>query len=178
MEIERKFLVRDATLRDVPGLQLIEIESIYLDLDKLDEAGEALGHLGFRESLDPKEIRVSKHVTDTSSRYWLTTKVGGASISRAESMSELDEKTYLKVVKNFGLSVVNKKRFKFDYLRKTFELDVFPDAKIMMLEIELDKEDQLFALPPFVNIVREVTGDERYYNSNIAEPLVLQTQTS
>jgi CYTH domain-containing protein len=48
----------------------------------------------------------------------------------------------------------------------------------MMLEIELDKEDQLFALPPFVNIVREVTGDERYSNSNIAEPLVLQTQTS
>jgi len=174
MEIERKFLVRDAHLRDIPGLQLLEIKSTYLDIPKLMDHGASLGIILGEES-GPREIRVSKVTHEEQVEYWMTVKVGGATLSRAESASKLDEATYNKVVKNFGESSLSKKRFKFNYLRKTFELDVIPDARMMILEIELDTEKQPFVVPPFVNIIREVTGEKKFYSANIASALTLRS---
>jgi CYTH domain-containing protein len=37
---------------------------------------------------------------------------------------------------------------------------------LLLAEIELDSEDEKFILPPWVT--KEVTGDDRYYNSNLA----------
>ena len=173
VEIERKFLVREATLRDVAGLQLIEIESIYLDIDRIVAKGEDLGLLGFADQVGHKEVRIGKYESGDDVEYWMTTKIGGPGISRAESMIEIDEKEYLKLAKNLGMSILRKKRFKFDYLRNTFELDVFPDDKMMVMEIELKSENQFFALPPFVTVVREVTGEPKYYSGNIAKPATI-----
>jgi CYTH domain-containing protein len=173
VEIERKFLVREATLRDVEGLKLIEIESIYLDIDRIVSKGEDLGLLGFANQVGHKEVRISKSECEDKVEYWMTTKIGGPNISRDESMIELDEAEYLKLAGNLGSSILRKKRFKFDYLRNTFELDVFPDDKMMVMEVELESEGQFFALPPFVNIVREVTGEPEYYSGNIAQPVTI-----
>ena len=50
-----------------------------------------------------------------------------------------------------------------------FEIDVYPfwtDRAIM--EIELDSEEREVMLPPFIEVIKEVTGDGRYTNAAIA----------
>jgi adenylate cyclase len=44
-----------------------------------------------------------------------------------------------------------------------FEGDLYP---LVVAEIELQDSDQVYALPPFVG--RNVTDDERFYNSRLA----------
>lgn len=39
------------------------------------------------------------------------------------------------------------------------------------MEIELEDESQSVRFPPFISIIREVTGDKRYTNSAIAKHL-------
>ena len=49
----------------------------------------------------------------------------------------------------------------------TWEVDVFEgdNQGLIIAEIELDSEDQRVEIPPWA--VKEVTGDPRYYNSNL-----------
>lgn len=169
MEIERKFLINEANLSKAENLRLFDIESTYLDTTLLTAHGANLG-ISFDNVDGPFEVRVSRTKSADSLVYELVVKVGEKALSRDESIHEIDEAQYNKVVKAFGKSRVNKKRFKFEYLRNTFELDLFPDSS-MLLEIELDSESQLFVLPPFVSVVKEVTGDPKFYNSVIAKPL-------
>lgn len=49
------------------------------------------------------------------------------------------------------------------------ELDVFSDG-MTVLEIEGIMPDEDFTLPPFLELVREVTGDHTYANTNLAKP--------
>lgn len=48
-----------------------------------------------------------------------------------------------------------------------FEVDEFYGANegLVIAEVELSSEDESFMRPPFLG--REVTGDKRYYNSNL-----------
>ena len=170
-EIERKFLVRDADLSEME-LRLYDVHQVYLDV----EAINGLDLPGIPKVANPDltrheaRIRHTKHGDEH--KYWLTTKVGERSIKRAETEVEIDVDIFNKLKDAFGQSEVKKKRFTFTYLRKTFELDVFPDSRMMLLEVELDNENQLFAVPPFVDIIREVTDDLDYYNFNLATKIV------
>lgn len=165
-EIERKFLVSDADLRDL-SLELTSITSTYLDTDKIFKIGSSLG-LPSRPPSANYELRASKLISDESTKFLLTSKVGPYSITRAESTCEIDASTYEDVVHRFGVSQIRKKRFKFTYLRKLFELDVYQEPELIMLEVELNSETELFAVPPFVSIIKEVTGDPMFYNKNIS----------
>ena len=170
VEIERKFLVREASLKAAENITLTEIESVYLNHSKISTLGVNHG-LTLQDSEAPLERRVTKRETDSIVKYFLTLKLGGQTLSRVESEIEIDEQAYKYMGDNFGESVVNKKRFTFDYANNTFELDVFPDVRLLLMEIELSDEKQLFELPPFVRIVRDVTGDKRFYSSNLGQPL-------
>ena len=166
-EIERKFLVRDADLAEVE-LKLYDVHQVYLDV----EAINSLDLPGIPKVASPDlsrheaRVRHTKHGDDHE--FLLTSKVGERGIKRAETETKIDVDIFNKLKDTFGQSEVKKKRFVFTYLRKTFELDVFPDSRIMILEVELTKENQLFAVPPFVDIIREVTEDKDYYNFNLA----------
>jgi CYTH domain-containing protein len=63
---------------------------------------------------------------------------------------------------------IRKTRHVFSYGGRVFELDVFerpPD--IVLLEVELPSEDAPVELPPFDGL-REVSGDDRYSNAELA----------
>lgn len=51
----------------------------------------------------------------------------------------------------------------------TFEVDEFfgENAGLVVAEIELDKENEVFERPPWLGT--EVTGDRRYYNSSLVK---------
>ena len=63
--------------------------------------------------------------------------------------------------------LVEKLRYKIEYQGFIWEVDEFrgDNEGLIFAEIELAAPDQEFALPDWIG--REVTGDPRYYNSNL-----------
>ena len=68
-----------------------------------------------------------------------------------------------------AMPVVEKYRTKILYSGKIWEIDEFEGQNkgLIMAEIELNSEDETFAIPPWIG--QEVTGDIRYYNSYLAQ---------
>lgn len=67
--------------------------------------------------------------------------------------------------------IVEKKRYKIPFAGFTWEVDEFFGANqgLIVAEVELESEDQPFEKPPWIG--PEVTGDPKYFNSNlIANP--------
>lgn len=64
--------------------------------------------------------------------------------------------------------VVRKTRFYVPYEGHTWEIDRFEGdlSPLITAEIELPSEDTPYDIPPFIG--RNVTGDNRYYNSSLA----------
>lgn len=60
---------------------------------------------------------------------------------------------------------IEKKRYTLAYQGFTWEIDEFfgLNAGLIVAEIELETEDQIFARPAWIG--QEVTGDPRYYNA-------------
>ncbi len=63
--------------------------------------------------------------------------------------------------------LIEKNRYKIEYGGFTWEVDEFfgENDGLVVAEIELDSEDQSFKKPNWVG--QEVTGDVRYFNSNL-----------
>lgn len=65
-------------------------------------------------------------------------------------------------------TVIDKTRWLVDYGGHLWEVDEFHGAQqgLVVAEIEVTTPDEKYPLPPFVG--EEVTGNPRYYNSNLA----------
>ena len=51
-----------------------------------------------------------------------------------------------------------------------FEIDIYPEWKdCALLEIELINENEEIIFPKEIEIIKEVTGDENYYNYFLAQ---------
>ena len=165
LEIERKFLVSEADLSEAENIKLVNVLTVYLDVEAMAEIDPELAEDSERE------IRVSRREKqDGTVKYKTTTKTGGTSLVRQEAEAEITEEDFDKAVEKFGKARLTKKRFKFTYLRKEFALDILTDD-LAVLEVELEHENEPVALPPFINLRGEVTGNPKYYNANIAKPL-------
>lgn len=66
-----------------------------------------------------------------------------------------------------GDNLIDKTRYIVPFAEHTWEVDVFHGRHegLTVAEVELKDADEDYALPPFVG--RNVTGDPRYYNSNM-----------
>ena len=71
-------------------------------------------------------------------------------------------------------SLVRKTRYVVPHAGKKWEIDVFEgdNAGLIVAEIELESEDEIFDLPPWAG--DEVTADRRYSNASLAEHPFLQ----
>ncbi len=65
-------------------------------------------------------------------------------------------------------SIIEKRRYIYPHKGHTWEIDEFQGENegLIIAEIELASEDETFTLPHFIG--QEVTGDPRYYNSNLS----------
>ena len=54
-------------------------------------------------------------------------------------------------------------------MEQYFELDIFKDKDLIMLEIELTEEQKVVQLPEWLPIIREVTYDTNFRNEAIAK---------
>jgi CYTH domain-containing protein len=111
---------------------------------------------------DPqKTIRVG--ITDT--KVFLTIKGLSVGATRAEYEIPIQEAGEL--LDKFAISELSKIRYKIPYKGKFWEIDQFlgDNEGLVVAEIELKSEDEHFDIPEWAD--RQVTGEEKYYNSNL-----------
>jgi len=144
-EIERKFLL------DLTQWQAIE-----------KPAGEHFRQ-GYLVTDPQKTIRV--RLTDTTG--FLTIKGISTGATRLEYEYEIPAEEAKELLDNFAVAELSKIRYKISYHNKLWEVDEFLGANkgLFVAEIELQSEDEPFDLPTWVT--QEVTGEEKYYNSNL-----------
>lgn len=146
VEIERKYLVRDASV--VAGLSGTRMIQGYL-------------------SVDPERtvrIRVS------GPRAFLNVKgsTSESGTSRAEFEYEIPVQDAEELLAGLALRPqIEKTRYRIDAGSLVWEIDVFAgdNEGLVVAEVELPSEATAVALPDWVG--DEVTGDARYYNANL-----------
>ena len=161
-EIERKFLIKypDADVleqrRAAASGEVWQITQTYL----VSPRGESR--------------RLRRVVCGGSERYYFTHKRRVTAVTRIENEREIDRAEYESLLseRDCELSVIEKTRVRIPEEDRVWEVDLFPFWRDRaLLEIELGSEDEAFALPPFVELIREVTNDRRYTNRAIAREI-------
>ena len=145
IEIERKFLVK---------------QEIWTQLEKPDGEFYRQGYL----LTDPtKTIRVRQ----TSEKGFLTIKGISVGASRSEFEYEIPHEEAKDLLDQFSVSELSKIRHEILFENKLWEVDEFlgENEGLMVAEIELQSEDETFSTPNWID--EEVTGEEKYYNSNL-----------
>lgn len=66
-------------------------------------------------------------------------------------------------------SIIDKMRYEVNFGKHTFEIDEFFDGNegLIIAEVELQSKDEVFIKPVWLG--KEVTGDIRYYNSQLSK---------
>mgnify|MGYP001162797665 FL=1 len=148
IEIERKFLVNSNRYREQASSKSVIIQG-YLNSDPLRTVRVRLrDQIGF--------LTVKGKSCDSGlSRFEWEKEI---SLVEAKALLQLCEK-----------SVVSKTRFEVSIAEHLFEVDEFsgPNEGLVIAEIELSSENEEFSKPDWVG--REVTGEKKYYNSNLSK---------
>jgi CYTH domain-containing protein len=146
LEIERKFLV---------------------DHSKWGALNKPEGQLycqGYISDLPGRTIRVRI----AGDNGYLTIKGPTSNTIRQEFEYQIPVKDAAEILNLFTTSRVEKIRYRILVGMKTWEVDVFlgDNTGLIIAEIELTKPSESFILPGWAE--REVTEDQRYYNSYLA----------
>jgi adenylate cyclase len=144
-----------------------EIERKYLvDHDKWQQIDKSSGEL-YRQGYllaDPnKTIRVRL----TTEKGFLTIKGISTGATRPEYEYEIPFDEARELLDKFSISELSKIRYKIAFDNKVWEVDEFlgDNIGLIVAEIELTSEDESFNIPEWID--KEVTGEEKYYNSNL-----------
>ena len=150
MEIERKFLIKDNAF-NLDSYNYVEIQQAYISTSPV--------------------IRVRKRCTSQGKEEYILTVKSKGMLSRQEFELSLEPADYEKLLTKAEGNIITKRRYIIpleDGL--TLELDYFKDLfqGLVMGEIEFNNEDDAkkYNLPDFV--IKEVTFDKRYHNSNMS----------
>jgi CYTH domain-containing protein len=165
-EIERKFLVKfPKSWEDFAELmdELQDVKRIWQTYLKPEPNKEAARVRKTIEGLSGEE-----HIV-----YHFNRKKPVETGVHNEEEREISAKEYQNYLKNPypGKMEVQKTRFVFNYHEQTFELDVFKGRLkgLAILEIELDDKNDTVELPPFLQVIREVTRDKSLNNFSLAD---------
>lgn len=149
-------------------MKMLEIERKFLvsNMDFKDEAfSETRITQGYLSSEPARTVRIRIY----GNKGFLTIKGSPdtSGTTRFEWEKEIplsDAETLLKLCEP---GIVDKTRYLVKAGTKTFEVDVFvgENAGLIVAEIELDHKDADFEKPVWIG--SEVTGDSRYYNSQL-----------
>ena len=143
-EIERKFLIKRELWQ--PQSQGVEIRQGYL-------------------SLDPER---TVRVRTKGAKGYLTIKGKNQGISRTELEYEIPYEEASQMLEELCLRpLVEKTRYLEQHGQQLWEIDIFAgdNEGLAVAEAELPTEDTALALPIWID--REVSGEARYYNSNL-----------
>ena len=156
LEIERKYLISYPDLKrleEMSNCTKVEIAQTYL------------------KSNDDVERRVRARGIDGDYVYYLTEKRNISGLKRIEVEKRLTQNEYLKLLmdEDTNLRTIHKTRYCLSEENQYFEIDIYPEWNNQaIMEVELSEEEQKPNLPSFIDVIKEVTEDERYKNYNMA----------
>lgn len=165
LETERKFLIvrpSSERLEETDGLSVRQIVQTYLASD----------------GNDGRERRVRQITEDGRITHVFTMKensrVSGNAVSREETEYEISPVQYAALLRE-AYSELTKTRYSFPYEGHTVEIDIYPDeigGKELdgraVLEVELEDGDEPVVLPPWICVLRELTGTRDFSNKKLA----------
>ncbi len=144
-EIERKFLVTN------------------------DSWKKPAGGVRYRQAYLSRTPERTVRVRTAGGKGYLTIKGLTTGAKRVEYEYEIPHADATSMIDTLCESpVLEKDRYTLEHAGFRWEIDVFTGANqgLVVAEIELEQEEQFFARPDWVG--KEVTGDVRYYNSNLS----------
>ena len=121
-------------------------------------------------SSDPEiERRIRQQSSLGDQLFFYTTKRVGEDGTRWVTERPISEKEYVTYLMEADLSLrsVRKLKYRFTYEKRRMELDVYPFAKDRAIFFAYGPEPT--ALPPEIEVIREVTGDSYYKNRAFAD---------
>lgn len=192
MEIERKFLIKkpDFGRKELKEATKSNIVQTYLRSPK-DSVVPCERRIRQRIRVSEGDVanRPSSHYTFT---YTEKTSIPGNTMKRIERERILSMKEYVSLMSeaDTNLHQIRKDRYCFLYEGQYFELDIYEFPEILagaieslpeinevhvedcaILEIELPDENTEVKIPEFIDVIAEVTDDERFKNHSIAGSL-------
>ena len=118
------------------------------------------------------ERRIRQRGSQGAWTYTLTTKrLTDSDARRIETERRLTEKDYIDLLAEADTSLyqIRKTRWCVPYDSVYFEIDIYPFSdEYAIMEVELPDEDFEFEMPPFVEVIREVTSEKQYKNRYLA----------
>ena len=156
IETERKYIIK------LPDFDLLKREAEYTLSDITQTYLNSDAGITHR-------VRARKYADKTV--YTETKKTRISPMSSIEEEREISEVEYEALAKNIksGTHPVKKTRHTFLYSGQLFEIDVYPSWKCTaIMETELDDPKKIVKMPPFIRIVREVTGNKSYSNASMS----------
>lgn len=155
-EIERKFLIvfpDEAQLSKLEGCCIRDIEQIYLSAPR-----------GISE-------RVRRVCQDGKTIYIHTVKKKLSALTRSEFEEEISAEEYERLSVG-SVERISKRRYCIPYRRRVLEIDIFPFWRTRAFcEVEIGSEDEAVELPEFIEVIRDVSEDNRYSNHSLARAL-------
>ena len=150
---------------------MIEIERKFL-VSNLDECLQhhtnsksiIQGYLSF----DPaRTVRIRK--TDTGALLTIKGKSNATGDTRLEWEKEIPENDAAQLLKLCLGQIIQKTRYVISHKSHLFEVDVFSGKLqgLVIAEVELSAAEEQVYLPTWIG--KEVTGDSRYFNSDLAK---------
>jgi len=144
----------------------IEIEKKFLlKGDKWRKLGKGIHYRqGYLNNARERVVRVRI----INNRGFLTIKGITVGATRLEYEYEIPKDECLAMLEGLAEKpIIEKARYKVDYKGLTWEIDEFfgENQGLIVAEVELESEDQKFEKPDWIG--EEVTGDPRYFNSNL-----------
>ena len=148
IEIERKFLVRSEDFKK-EAFRKIRIKQGFL-------------------STDP-ERTVRLRITDEAAFLTIKGKSKENGLSRFEWEKEIDKSEAEELFKLCKPGILDKTRYLVKQGDFLFEVDEFygENLGLVIAEVELETEEAIFEKPGWLG--NEVTGDTRFYNSQLSE---------
>tara|TARA_R110002072_G_scaffold96968_3_gene213071 strand:- start:2186 stop:2659 length:474 start_codon:yes stop_codon:yes gene_type:complete len=148
LEIERKFLITNTNFKK-ESYQKKYIQQGFLNSDKNRVVRVRI--------IEEKAYLTIKGVSDKSgtSRFEWEKEI---SLQEAKALMKLCEK-----------GVIEKYRYFHKLENHVFEIDEFlgDNEGLIIAEVELKNKNEVFIKPSYLG--KEVTGDEKYYNSNLSK---------
>lgn len=156
IEIERKFIIAKpdfAVLREQEDYTSSDIVQIYL------KSSPRVTH------------RIRSRAYRGKTVYTETKKMRISGMSAYEDEHEITESEFTSLSENIDpdTTPVIKTRHTFLYHGQLFEVDVYPNWRTCaIMETELEGEDTIVDMPPFISIIKEVTGIKAYSNASMS----------
>ncbi len=157
LEIERKFLIArpDEGLLRERCSAVYEMEQTYL------------------QSAPGVTARVRRRVGERE-EFFYTEKEFCTNRTCVERESSIDRTTYehLLARRDTDMQTIAKRRYCLPYQGFLFEIDIYPFwQQVAVMEVELISEDQCFAFPENITVLREISDDQRMKNAALAREI-------